>query len=237
MQIMLWERKILLEKEMAAVLDPTVGQDVVGEMKREIHRMELRLGELLRLQEKLMLDMERALSKREVIAVKGRATQVRSTIKTKDDGTLTRGQLDKASGELMRSIKDTEREVAVTDARLVELSAQRTQLQAQLQQVDGACLQLRGQEQAMAAALGQAQQRKLQLLLATARQQKRAKRLEDMEAGKHKPLLDDPTQLDSELDRANDKLGRLVALLEELREGAPHVAGDMDRILCHVAQL
>lgn len=32
------------------VLDPTVGQDVVGEMRREIHRMELRHGELMRLQ-------------------------------------------------------------------------------------------------------------------------------------------------------------------------------------------
>jgi hypothetical protein len=39
---------------MAEVLDPTVGQDVVGDMRREIHRMELRHGELMRLQEKLM---------------------------------------------------------------------------------------------------------------------------------------------------------------------------------------
>ena len=53
-QIMLWERKIILEREMAEVLDPTVGQDVVGDMRKEIHRMELRHGELMRLQEKLM---------------------------------------------------------------------------------------------------------------------------------------------------------------------------------------
>ena len=53
-QIMLWERKIQLEKEMKDVLDPTVGQDVVGEMKKEIHRMTLRHEELLRLQEKFM---------------------------------------------------------------------------------------------------------------------------------------------------------------------------------------
>ncbi len=53
-QIMLWERKIILEKEMHDVLDPSVGQDVVGEMRKEIHRMELRHGELMRLQDKLM---------------------------------------------------------------------------------------------------------------------------------------------------------------------------------------
>ncbi|PNW83653.1 hypothetical protein CHLRE_05g238270v5 [Chlamydomonas reinhardtii] len=49
-QIMLWERKIQLEKEMQEVLDPTVGQDVVAEMKKEIHRMTLRHTELMRLQ-------------------------------------------------------------------------------------------------------------------------------------------------------------------------------------------
>lgn len=51
---MLWERKLILEKEMRDVLDPTVGQDVVGEMKKEIHRMTLRHGELMKVQEKLM---------------------------------------------------------------------------------------------------------------------------------------------------------------------------------------
>jgi hypothetical protein len=53
-QVMLWERKLLLEKEMRDVLDPSVGQDVVGEMRKEIHRMQLRHGELMRLQDKLM---------------------------------------------------------------------------------------------------------------------------------------------------------------------------------------
>ncbi len=54
-QIMLWERKLMLEKEMHEAMDPSVGQDVVGEMKREIHRMNLRHAELMKLQEKLMV--------------------------------------------------------------------------------------------------------------------------------------------------------------------------------------
>jgi hypothetical protein len=54
-QIMLWERKLMLEKEMHDAMDPNIGQDVVGEMKREIHRMQLRHAELMRLQEKLVL--------------------------------------------------------------------------------------------------------------------------------------------------------------------------------------
>jgi hypothetical protein len=40
---LLWERKIQLEKEMQEALDPTVGQSEIMELRKEIHRMELRL--------------------------------------------------------------------------------------------------------------------------------------------------------------------------------------------------
>lgn len=67
---MLWQRKIELEREMNDVLDPTVGGDVVGAMKKEIHRMQLRAGELARIQESLLLDLERSIAKRDTIALK-----------------------------------------------------------------------------------------------------------------------------------------------------------------------
>lgn len=41
-QILLWERKIQLEKEMQDALDPNIGQTEIVAMKKEIHRMELR---------------------------------------------------------------------------------------------------------------------------------------------------------------------------------------------------
>lgn len=41
-QILLWERKIQLEKEMQDALDPNIGQSEIVAMKKEIHRMELR---------------------------------------------------------------------------------------------------------------------------------------------------------------------------------------------------
>ena len=41
-QILLWERKIQLEKEMQDALDPTIGQTENVAMKKEIHRKELR---------------------------------------------------------------------------------------------------------------------------------------------------------------------------------------------------
>ena len=70
LQVMLWQRKIELEREMNDVLDPTVGGDVVGAMKKEIHRMQLRAAELSRIQESLLLDLERSITKRDTIALK-----------------------------------------------------------------------------------------------------------------------------------------------------------------------
>ena len=45
-QILLWERKIQLEKEMQDALDPNIGQSEIVAMKKEIHRMELRHEQL-----------------------------------------------------------------------------------------------------------------------------------------------------------------------------------------------
>jgi chromosome segregation ATPase len=67
-QAMLWEKKIQLDKETRQALDPTVGVAENESMEKEIHRMELRLDALKREQERLTMEMERALLKRDTIA-------------------------------------------------------------------------------------------------------------------------------------------------------------------------
>jgi len=234
-QLMLWERKIQLEKEMQEVMDPSVGQDVVGEMRKEIHRMQLRHGELVRLQDKLMQDLEKALSKRELIGMKGRATVARA--KVSQDPNLTRGQLDKAVGELQKSIRDTEKEVAQTDGRIQQLEAHKAELQEQMVQTDSSCAALRDQEEGLKAELADAAQQRYRLFLSTTRLQKTAKRLEDMEGGRHRPLVEDPGQLEPELARAQERMRRVVGLLDDLKATYPELSLEVDKIMCHVAQV
>jgi len=69
-QVLLWERKITLEKEMQQALDPNIGQSDSAAMRKEIHRMELRLDQLKRRQEQMIVEMERAIHKRDAIALK-----------------------------------------------------------------------------------------------------------------------------------------------------------------------
>merc|ERR1711934_694822 len=69
-QVQLWDRKITLEREMQEALDPNVGQADAAAMKKEIHRMELRLDQLKRRQEQMIMEMERAIHKRDAISLK-----------------------------------------------------------------------------------------------------------------------------------------------------------------------
>merc|ERR1719231_1997366 len=93
-QVMLWERKIQLEKETQATLDTGVGQDVIHSMSKEIHRMKLRLQALNRRQEELIKTMEGAIEKRGLISNRGRLTQLR--------GKDTAAGLNRGKGEIAK---------------------------------------------------------------------------------------------------------------------------------------
>eukprot|EP00916_Digyalum_oweni_P002827 GHVL01005235.1.p1 GENE.GHVL01005235.1~~GHVL01005235.1.p1 ORF type:complete len:290 (+),score=73.42 GHVL01005235.1:82-951(+) len=69
-QIMLWERKIILEKETQAAIDETHGKAEVDSMKKEVHRMTLRYDQLKKAQEEQICEMERLISKRQSIETK-----------------------------------------------------------------------------------------------------------------------------------------------------------------------
>lgn len=69
-QVMLWERKIHLEKEIHETLDPSAGQAETAHMRKEIHRMELRRDQLKRRQEQMIVEMEMSIRKRDSITLK-----------------------------------------------------------------------------------------------------------------------------------------------------------------------
>lgn len=72
-QILLWERKFQLEKEMQETLDPNVGKSEIEELSKELHRMELKYQSLLKAQEKVNIEMLMAVNKKEDIELKYRA--------------------------------------------------------------------------------------------------------------------------------------------------------------------
>ncbi len=96
---------------------------------------------------------------------------------------------------------------------------------------------MRQQQEVLQAELADALASKYKLLLATSRQQKAAKRYEDMAAGRYRPLVEDVSALDDELSRAGQRLDSVLGLVERVRAGIPQLGGELDKILCHVAEV
>lgn len=44
-------------------------------------------------------------------------------------------------------------------------------------------------------------------------------------------------QTGAELERSTDRLSLVISVLEQLRMLQPQLAGELDRVLCHVAEL
>lgn len=62
-QIMLWEKKTQLGKETRAAVDSDVGQGEIKAMRAEIHRMQVRYSQLMKQQERMIQEMEKAVSR------------------------------------------------------------------------------------------------------------------------------------------------------------------------------
>lgn len=102
-QILLWERKIQLEKEMQDALDPTIGQTEIVAMRKEIHRMELRYDTLRKRQEEMIKDMERAIFKRETIQLK----YLPKVEKKNAEDRSSQGKLSRQIANLKQTLKHT----------------------------------------------------------------------------------------------------------------------------------
>jgi chromosome segregation ATPase len=122
-QVLLWERKIFLEKDMQAALDPNVGQSETSAMTKEIHRMELRLDQLKRRQEQMINEMERAIHKRDAIALKyepaaKKNKQVTSAANLKRQITSLKNNLRLCT----QANTDTEQKIGDAEAELEQLT-------------------------------------------------------------------------------------------------------------------
>merc|ERR1719405_287407 len=122
-QVMLWERKIHLEREMQEALDPAVGQAESSAMQKEIHRMELRLDQLKRRQEQMVAEMESAIHKRDAIALKYEPKAKKS--KSVTSAANLKRQIQSLKNNLRlctQANSDTEQKIGAAEAELEQLT-------------------------------------------------------------------------------------------------------------------
>ena len=208
---------------MQATIDPNVGQDVVGAMKKEIHRMKLRHQELIRQQEKLISDMERAIHKREFIANKGRAGQ------QKGRASLTEAGLKKSSLELQRRIKDTNKKAKMFEKsskeKALERDARSSELDYELTNLNN----IQESEGSLLLEIGEIKIQKELSLLNTVLNQKKLKWFEDVKQGKYK-TLGDAAKVRAEKEKAVSINEKLLDASQKLQEKFPDIAKELSKV-------
>ncbi|EGB10493.1 hypothetical protein AURANDRAFT_23276 [Aureococcus anophagefferens] len=225
-QVMLWEKKIQLERETQAALDPEVGMSEIKAMEIEIHRMRLRLDGLQREQERMIVEMERGIGKREAITLrfkgKQRPTQVEHT----------KASLKKQVGNLRRTIQVTARDASQLSNAIMN---RQKELQESTQNLTAATSRygdLEGEAQRLQASInGLLYEKQRRAELQTAREHT-ASRYLDLERGLIEPLTEEhAADVEMELVNSNDGLKQVRNVIMALSSQFDYLAEPLDRIM------
>lgn len=212
-QVMLWDRKITLEKEMQDALDPNQGQADVTAMEKEIHRMELRFDQLKRRQEQMIMEMERAILKRDSIAQKYEP----KAKKSKKDATTVnvKRQLQGLKNNLRlctQANADAEQKISDREAGLADLRSTCDQAMEE-------CAGLEHEVERVRNELQIKNIRKQRNLYSILKLQRTAKRLEDFARGTGSPVANNARA--QYLEQVMLKK-RIVDVVGDLRESYSH---------------
>jgi chromosome segregation ATPase len=216
-QILLWDKKIALERETQDALDPEYGQHELKGLRKEVHRMELRLGQLQRQQERLVGEMERAIVKQESIKL--------SHISSKSREHVTQASLRQDIVHLKLAIKQQAAESKRAASEVARQEEENRTLLAQLEK-------LRHEGEAMAEAktrldalLTEEQLTRQVALESTRLQQRRAQRLAEARDLKvRRSAIGSEQSLRERIATEDATAAKLVDVVAQLESADPRLA-------------
>lgn len=227
-QVMLWEKKTQLEKETQEALDPEYGQPELLAMKKEIHRMRLRLAQLKRQQEKMIAEMELTIAKRESI-------KTVTTVSSKSSAALTQAQLKKKVVALKSELAATTKESRKVVGDIARQEEQNGVLAEELQKQQQVYNQLEDARAALKGQMDEAQLRRHMLLQATLLNQKRTRRYEDAITGKARPsALSGKDEVVQRLVAAEEEFARIKEAVARLQQEEPKHAAYFERLMSYM---
>ncbi|KAJ3073729.1 Coiled-coil domain-containing protein 40, partial [Quaeritorhiza haematococci] len=206
-QMMLWEKKIQLAKETAAALDPNVGATEIREMSAEIHRMKLRYASMLKVQERMIAEMEKSVYRRESI-------NTRTKMKGKGGG--GQAALQKTITELSKKIRQIATDLKECENDATSLSDAKERVERQIEETNEACRSLEVRERSLLQDLEERMQKKSVITTETMLYQKMLKRYQDVKEGKYTFLIRDPVARKVELMRQQERLKKVEEVMKNV---------------------
>lgn len=228
-QTALLEKKISLERETQAALDPEVGAAEVRAMQREIHRMRLRYAQLQKRQDGMIVEMERAIYKRDNIEAKGKVHA------SQKGAAPTAAALQKQTAELNKKLKLTTHDANLAQMHVMQLQEAQRDKGQQVEDTHADVSELRTQGERVAATLrGQAQQETLQKQQ-LARNHKLAVTLMQAAGGAFQPSAE-PEVLQESIADADAENTRLLGIIDELGQEQPQYAPQLSLLAQSISQ-
>ncbi|KAM9258176.1 coiled-coil domain-containing protein 40 [Cariama cristata] len=225
-QIMLWEKKIQLTKEMRAAVDSETGQGKIQAMRTEIHRMQVRYGQLMKQQEKMIRDMEASVSRREAIAIHGEGQN-----KT-DKKRITKSDFHCKTQELRKKISETQKNAQGCNKTILELESTQASLSATLSEKQQELRRLQAESDGLDSDAERLRNKKRWNLLEIVAYQGRQKHLQALKEGKYAPLCRTEPARRSEQQKLQDQLRTINAVVRRVQQEHPQHRGAL-RWLCH----
>merc|ERR1719239_749976 len=228
-QIMLWEKKTQLARETRAAVDSEVGQGEMRAMKSEIHRMQVRYSQLMKQQEKMIQDMEKAVSRRDTILTRGDA---QSKMKKK---TLTKGTFERQMGELRKKIKTTIQDANSCDTEIQDLRSHQQALSQQLEEKQINCQQLQSTSDTLDGDVDRTAEVKQKNLTDLLSRQQKMKYYQQVKDGKYTMMCKTPAAPDLESQKQEERVQSLTAIVDRLNSEFPHAQPALRKVTIMLA--
>uniref|UniRef100_A0A8C5RA76 Coiled-coil domain-containing protein 40 n=1 Tax=Leptobrachium leishanense TaxID=445787 RepID=A0A8C5RA76_9ANUR len=214
-QIMLWEKKIQLAKEMRNAVDSETGQGELRAMKAEIHRMQVRQAQLMKQQEKMIRDMEAVVSRRETIVTRGR------NLSEKDRKHLISSEFRGKLQELRRSIKEIQKNTEESDGSIRDLQDSQNLLTAAIADKQHSISTLKQDSDSIELEIERLQKKKRQNLSQIVAHQTRAKHLQAVKEGKYHPACSSPRALEAEQQKQETRMHTISTIIHQIQQEYP----------------
>ncbi|KAL0279683.1 UNVERIFIED_CONTAM: hypothetical protein PYX00_001184 [Menopon gallinae] len=226
-EILTWERKIKLASDTKDSIErEKAGSGEIGQMKIEIHRMEIRYDQLKKAQEKLMNDMELCVLRRDTIMEIAQAKEKRLA-----QGFNSRFMVQKKLDNLKNRIKSLENERCKVEKTINRIQLGQEDLKDNIKIKEEILKDLEEKENKLKAEVEDARLNKQQNLEMLVRRQNKCKMYNQVKLGKHRMLHKHETVLDSEIQKEKDIKAALVSVSEALIEDFPAHNFNLRKIL------
>ncbi|XP_053424304.1 coiled-coil domain-containing protein 40 isoform X3 [Nycticebus coucang] len=225
-QIMLWEKKIQLAKEMRSSVDSEVGQTEIRAMKAEIHRMKVRYEQLLKQQEKMIRSMEQAVARRETVVIRAEGQS------KLDKKAITRTDFHHKQIELRRKIRDIYKATEECTKTVLELEGTQKSVSSSLLKQQQQLSALQADLDVLEADLDRLTALKRQNLAEIVALQTRVKHLQAVREGRYVFLFRSEEALQVEHRRLDSRLALIATILRQVQDEYPQ----FQEALCKVNQ-